>query len=144
MSSLPKLAQLEFGIEEITVAPHMGKSYLFDFDTGRLVIRNGNLVKIQGLDVLLQWVNMTLRTEKKRYKVYKDTDYGVQLENLIGSNFKQSFIDAEIKREVLESLLQNPFIIGIKDWVFDRKGAKMNVWFTIITRLGQSEVTFDV
>lgn len=140
----PKITELQFEQQLTEDLPQMGKSFLFDFETGELVIIDGKLLPIEGLEALKQWVNMTLRTEKYRFKIYEDTEYGVTLEDLIGSNLPQQFIEAEIKREVTESLLRHPLITEITQWTFTRKKSWMFISFSIVSPLGESEVTYDV
>ena len=131
---LPKIAELELNTQEIPEdLPPIGKSFLFDFDKGDFVIRNGKLVEIRGLEVLKQWITKVLKTERFRFRIYEDVEYGVTLEDLIGSNLPRAFIEAEIKREVTSSLLRHPHIQSVEEWSFERDGKWMRIFFRVIT-----------
>ena len=95
----------------------VGKSFLFDFTAGEFVIRDGKLVECNGMEAIKTWIEKILRTEKGRFTIYSGTDYGCHLEDLIvGSNFSAAFIESELKREVSDSLMQNPQIKSISNF----------------------------
>lgn len=99
----------------------MGKSFLFDFDTGDFVVQDGKLVECNGMEAVRVWIEKILRTEKGRFRIYEDTDYGCRIEDLlIGSNYPVSFIEAELKREIEEALLQNPRITAVSNFSLER------------------------
>ena len=77
------------------------KSYLFDFDSGDFVVRDGKLVDCDGIDAIKGWIEKILRTENGRYSIYADTEYGCHLEDLIiGNSYTVEFIEAELKRVI--------------------------------------------
>lgn len=139
---LPKIAELEFNIEQTETVPKIGKSFLFDFEKGDFMRMDGKLVEVTGVEALKVWIHKTLRTEKFRFKVYEGTEHGVTLEDLLGSNLPQPFIEAEIKREVTESLTAHPFINSIENWQFTRIGSRMVINFTAVTVYGEGEVSY--
>ncbi|RIJ65537.1 DUF2634 domain-containing protein [Rummeliibacillus sp. POC4] len=144
---LPDIAELEFNTdttEQSKDLPKLGKSFLYDFDKGDFVIKDGKMVEIHGVEVLKQWILKVLKTERFRFKIYENIEYGVTLEDLIGSGFPRSFIEAEIKREVTASLILHSYIESVEDWTFERDGKWMKVWFTVVTIEGafEMEVTF--
>ena len=131
---LPKIAELEFNMEPLNRdLPPIGKSFLYDFDKGEFAIKYGRLVEIRGLAVLKQWIEKVLKTEKFRFRIYDGVEYGVALEDLIGSNLPRAYIEAEIMREVTESLLHNIYIQGVEEWDFERDGKRMRIFFRVIT-----------
>lgn len=144
---LPDIAELEFNTdttEQSKDLPKLGKSFLYDFDKGDFVIKDGKMVEIHGVEVLKQWILKVLKTERFRFKIYENIEYGVTLEDLIGSGFPRSFVEAEIKREVTASLILHSYIESVEDWTFERDGKWMKVWFTVVTIEGafEMEVTF--
>ena len=87
------------------------KTYLFDFETGEFVIRDGKMVECDGVDAIKVWIEKIIRTEKNRFSIYDGTEYGCHIEDLvIGNNYTAEFVEAELKREIEDSLLQNPMI----------------------------------
>ena len=72
------------------------KSYLFDFENGDFVVRDGNLIECDGIESIKIWIEKILRTEKGRYPIYDNTEYGCHLEDLIiGNSYTAEFIEAE-------------------------------------------------
>lgn len=131
----PEITELEFDVEEVTESyVPMGKSYLYDFKRGEFVIRNGKQIEVFGKDALKVWIEKVLRTEYGRFCIYKNEEYGVVLEDLIGSNHPQSFVESEIKREVTLALLRHQDIIAIEQWSFTRDGRWMRITFVVVQR----------
>lgn len=138
---LPEIADLEFENDELLEEdePTIGKSFLFDFKKGDFVMKDGKLVVLEGIEALKMWIIKVIRTEKFRFRIYENTEfendeqYGVMLEDLIGSNFDREFIEAEIEREVTEALLLHEYIISVDEWQFERNSKKMTVSFAVTT-----------
>lgn len=111
-----------------------GKSFLFDFTAGDFVVRNGKLVECDGRDAIRVWIEKILRTEKGRFKIYDDTDFGCRLEDLlIGSNYTAAFIEAELKREIEDALLQNPNISAVSNFSLERTASGIIVRLEVET-----------
>lgn len=145
--TLPKITELEF--EESFVPdelPPLGINFLYDFDKGDFVYRDGKLVELYGIESLKMWIMKVMKTERFRFRVYDDTEYGILIEDLIGSNLPRAYIEAEIKREVTSSLVLHPYIDDIQEWTFERDGKWMRVRFRVITPIGafEQEVTYRV
>ena len=111
-----------------------GKSFLFDFTAGDFIIRDGKLVECKGIDAIKVWIEKILRTEKGRFRIYNDTDYGCRTEDLIvGSNYPIAFIEAELKREVEDALLQNPNILSVSNFNIERTASGITVSMEVET-----------
>ena len=120
-----------------TVASNGTKTYLFDFDRGDFVIRDGKLVVCDGVEAIRVWIEKIIRTEKSRYPIYDGTEYGCHLEDLIiGNNYTVEFIEAELKREIEEALLQNPQISNVSGFQLVRDANSITV--TLEVYLGES------
>lgn len=138
---LPSIVDLEFENEELAEedVPTIGKSFLFDFKKGDFVMKDGKLVVLEGIEALKMWIVKVIRTEKFRFRIYENTgfeddeQYGVMLEDLIGSNFDREFIEAEIEREVTEALMLHEYIVSVDEWQFERNSKKMTVLFAVTT-----------
>ena len=108
------------------------KSFSFDFSLGDFVIQDGGLAPCDGIDAIKVWIEKILRTEKDRFKMYKDTNYGCKLEDLIvGGNYPTSFIESELKREIEDALLQNTQIKSISNFTITRNTSSITVGFTV-------------
>lgn len=139
---LPKITELEFDNVDVTEdLPPIGKSFLFDFDKGEFVMRNGKMVELHGVESLKMWIRKVLKTERFRFQIYENVPYGVLLEELIGLNLPRAFIEAEIEREVTESLLLSPYIDRVIGWTFKRDGKWLRVFFQVVSPMYS---TFDM
>lgn len=132
---LPEIAQLQINITDNNDLPYIGKSFLFDFENGDFILRDGRLVEVSDTEALKVWIEKILRTEKYRYKVYEREDkkeYGVVLEDLIvGNNFPYSFVEAELKREITEALTKNPLIQFLSDWKIEKENPLLKISFKV-------------
>jgi hypothetical protein len=139
---LPQITELEFKIEETSKdLSSIGKSFQFDFKTGEFVIKDGRLIKIKEIEALKQWIKKVIRTEKFRFKIYEEIEYGVTVEDLIvGHDYPQLFVESEIKRELTESLLRHPMINSLSNWKITKNNPKVTIEFTVNLRNG---VTFN-
>ena len=120
-----------------------GKSFLFDFEKGDFVVQNGKLVKCDGMEAIKVWIEKILRTEKNRFEIYEDTEYGCQIEDLlIGNNYPVAFIESELKREIEDALLQHPKITAISNFTLERGTNSITVSLEVKTNdAGTNTVT---
>lgn len=116
-----------------------GKSFLFDFSEGDFVIEDGKLKEIDSLEALEMWITKILKTEKNKFKIYNNTDYGASLIELITSDLPMPFIKSEIEREITEILLQNSNIKSVQNFKFERNKRLLTVSFDCNTIYGTSE-----
>ncbi|MEK5070790.1 DUF2634 domain-containing protein [Sporosarcina sp. FSL K6-1508] len=142
MSNLPEITELEFGeVEFEEELEPIGKTFLYDFDKGDFVMRGGKLVELFELDSLKMWILKIMKTESFRFRIYEETVYGTSIESLIGSSLPRAYIEAEIAREVTESLLLSPYINRLEGWQFERDGKWMRINFKVISPMYN---TFDM
>lgn len=128
----PELTTLEEEIVE-TDRVFNGRSFLFDFQKNDFVYRNGSLVEVEGKDALKVWIEKVIRTEKFRFSIYEDIDYGVTIEDLFGNNLPQEFVESELKRELTEAIIVNPYIEDLTEWTLVKEGSKWTIGFTVVT-----------
>ena len=122
------------------------KSYLFDFTTGDFALRDGKLIECDGIDAIKVWIEKILRTEKGRYPIYDNTEYGCHLEDLIiGNSYTAEFIEAELKREIEDALKQNPRITSVTDFKITRNKNAITVNLEVVLNdEGRNTVTVTV
>ena len=115
-----------------------GKSFLFDFEAGEFVIKDGKPVEINGFDALKIWIDKVLRTPANKYEVYiKKDEYGIEdLKELISSDFPFQFIKSEIERLIKETLIKNTAIKSIQNFKFERNKRLLTVSFDCYTIYG--------
>ena len=115
-----------------------GKSFLFDFETGEFVIKDGKPVEATGYDALKIWIDKILRTPANKYDVYiKKDEYGIEdLKELITSDLPYPFIKSEIERLIKETLLKNTAIKSVQNFKFERNKRLLTVSFDCYTIYG--------
>ena len=109
------------------------KSYMFDFGNGDFVVRDGKLIECDSIDAIKVWIEKILRTEKGRYPIYDNTEYGCHLEDLIiGNSYTAEFIEAELKREIEDALKQNPQITSVTNFNITRNTNAITVTLEVV------------
>lgn len=136
---LPEITQLEINLNQEEDLPTAGKSFLFDFTLGEFVLKDGKLVELVDTESIKMWIQKVLRTEKFRFKVYEDINYGLTIEDLIvGHDYSQAFIESEIKREVTEALSNHPMIQSLTEWEIVKDNPTLRIAFTVNLVNGQT------
>lgn len=97
---------------------NIGRSFIFDFETGKFLIEDGQIKETTELQALEQWIQLCLQTYTDKFNIYKNTGFGCNIEDMIGIRL-DAFAESELKREIEEGLLKNKQIesvnnIGIK------------------------------
>jgi len=136
----PDIAQLEFKQSDPAQPIDLGKSFKFDFTAGDFILSDGKLVAIKDIEAIKVWVHKILMTEKFKFQIYKRTDgdeYGVTLEDLIGTILPRSFVEAELKREIKEAVTRHPRIASISNLTIERDGNLLKISFKINLTDGQ-------
>ena len=109
------------------------KSYMFDFENGDFIVRDGKLIECDSIDAIKVWIEKILRTEKGRYHIYDSAEYGWHLEDLIiGNSYTAEFIEAELKREIEDALKQNPQITSVTNFNITRNTNAITVTLEVV------------
>lgn len=109
------------------------KSYMFDFENGDFIVRDGKLIECDSIDAIKVWIEKILRTEKGRYKIYDNTEYGCHLGDLIiGNNYTAEFIEAELKREIGDAIKQNTQITSVTNFNITRNINAITVTLEVV------------
>lgn len=124
-----------------------GKSLHFDFGRGDFVVKDGKPSVLDGIAALKIRVEKVLKTEKFKFKIYETgikSEYGVTLLELVNSGFPQFFIQAEMQREITEALSNDPEILSIDGFEFNRDKRTLSINFNINSIYGSinQEVRF--
>lgn len=117
-----------------------GKTFLYDFVIDDFIYKNGAPVEVEGKEALRVWIEKLIRTEKFKFKIYENVDYAIKIEDLIGSTLPRGFIESELKRELTEAILKNPFIENLTNWNFEKDGSKWIISFEVVTVDGVFEM----
>ena len=122
------------------------KSYMFDFENGDFVVRDGKLIECDSIDAIKVWIEKILRTEKGRCPIYDNTEYGCHFEDLIiGNSYTAEFIEAELKREIEDALKQNSQITSVTNFKITRNKNAITVTLEVVLNdEGRNIVTVTV
>lgn len=137
------LTNEDMEISERDARTFNGTTFLYDFKKGDYVYRNGAPIIVEGQKALEIWIEKVIRTERFKFRIYDNVEYGVTIEDLIGSNLPYSFLDSEMKRELTESILKNPLIENLSEWKFEREGSLWTITFTVETMDGSFEMEVE-
>lgn len=119
---------------ETTIQPSL--TYGLDYERKRFIGFIDNEAAI------MQMVMKLLYTERYAYVIYS-SDYGVELDRLIGKDY--DFIISDIERTIAEALLMDDRIISITDFKFNKTGIdQMEVSFLVNSILGQLNIDTEV
>ncbi len=111
------------------------KEYVIDFTTGQLTGRIA-----EGIEAVKVWAWLALQTPRYRYYIYS-WDYGQEYESLIGQGFSAGYTSMELERMTEECLSVNPYIEGIENFTCEKEEERVQLSFTLVTTLGDTEVT---
>ncbi len=120
----------------------LGRCFLFDYDTGNFVLKDGRLVECTEVEAVEQWIKLILQTYKDKYNVYKGTDFYCNIEDLVGQK-PNGFIFSELKREITEALLKHRYIKSVDDFEFTNEREKTIINFTV-TLIDDTALTQEV
>lgn len=116
----------------------VGRNMRFDFKLKRFVIEDGVNVETNQVDAIKQWIELFIRTELNKFRIYSDT-FGLNLDKLVGYRLPRSFIVSEIKRRITDGILNKvPCTESVSNWRFD----KGTFSFTVKTNTGE-EVKYE-
>lgn len=93
------------------------KDILFDFESKKVVVKDGNTVVASKKQQLQQWIYLLINTEMEKFNVYKDTEFGIVfLYAMRGHEYYSSgFTIAQIKDELTEKIEKNSSIQKVED-----------------------------
>lgn len=115
----------------------LGKVFLFDFSKKRHVLKDGKPVLATYEQAITQWLTMLLITETGKYKVYRESGFGLELHRFIGKrDIPVGVILSEVSRQIEEKALEHPEIEALEDFEMERDGNKATISFTVITKKG--------
>lgn len=106
----------------------LGRCFLIE--DNQFAVESGNLITIDNITAIKQWIKIVLCTEKDKYEIYKGTGYYCNIKDLIG-NRPNSFIVSELQREISETLSKHRYIKSISDFKTSFEKDKLTATFTV-------------
>jgi len=113
----------------------LGRVFLMKFNGNKatIILENGKPKEATtNKEKVKMYVQMLIRTELRKYKVYKDTDFGMTYFKYLGNKqLPTGFINSEFKREIEEKVTVLSVVNSISNFSSAMKGTVLQVDFTI-------------
>lgn len=136
MAIFPTIAStaVDTTIDDTTIIKDRGINFLFNFNTGEFVMKDGKLVGLTGDAAVIFWIEKTLRTEYEKALCYWNTDYGFGLDHFIGSTLPPDIIKLQFDDNIKQALLQHERIKEINNLTLTKEAeeSKVDVTFEIV------------
>lgn len=133
-----------------------GSDLSFDFETGDIVLSDGDAELKDGEDALAKWIEKALRTRARVYEIYDtgeetesdEDDYDDEIEDVYGSQLADIMQENGIKRSLKLALIQrniesvlsvHPDITAVSSFEFSQTGRILTVSFTVSSDYGEKE-----
>lgn len=120
------------------------KEFAWDFDKDCFVMnKDGSHKIVEKNEAIKLWVMHVLRVERYRYMAYFD-DYGIELEQFVGTGPNDKQRASQLYQYVKEGLLVNPYILDVTamSTKLDHKKITMNL--QLETVYGSTSVGIEV
>lgn len=116
------------------------KEIEFDFKSKRVVIKDGKVAFLDEVHRVKQWVELLLRTELGKYRVYDDTEFGIlSLYKLRGNSFFNTpFGVSELERELKEKIENKKEVKEVVNFSVNIDFNTLKISFTIKLKSGNT------
>jgi hypothetical protein len=120
---------------QTTVDLPVFKELALNFNTGQLEMRGGQYYYVEKNEALKVWIWKALHSSRFAYLAYS-TNYGNEINTLIGRYLAKQLLYSELKRMIEEALLCNPYITSLTNFEVEQKGATVYCTFEVNTIYG--------
>lgn len=116
------------------------KEMAIDFETGEPIMKNNEIVTLEGSEALKVWIWKVLETERYKYKAYTD-NYGNELKEQLGTIYDKTIKDAILENEIRECLGVNPYITRLHSFSIETPEGMQHpyIYFSVDTVYGTIE-----
>lgn len=118
------------------------REYAYDYANNRLLLKNGQTYLVEGNEALRIWIFKALATERFRYTAY-DSDFGCEIDTLIGSPLHGDIAKSELKRFIVEALMVNPYIEELGNFQISQTGSGVRAEFDCATIYGPDKISWE-
>ncbi len=126
----------DFGTSEIEKEKKVlgYKEPLFDFETGKMIIKDGKVVYGDKKKNIEQWIRLLILTQVDKFKVYQGANFGMlDLYNLIGNNYLMTpYGIAELERELKEKISEKNGVDKVINIEVQPDFNKVNIKMTVL------------
>lgn len=122
--------------QENQIEIDLGTTFLFDFDKGEFVIRNGRLVELNDIEALKMWIIKIIKTEKNEYEIYDiypdepEYQYGTLTEFAVGKVLTDE-IKIQLQENIEQSVTRHPRVAFLSEWKFEKIKDKLTIYFKV-------------
>lgn len=139
MGILPEINFIDYSKQVAEIQKETnGKTFLIDFKKGKMLRKNGKLIKTDDERAVRMWLEKVLLTEKYKWNIYKSNgtnQYGMTYKaNLQGQRFPTPVLYSEFIRELKETILKNKQIIEIKNIDIQLIKHTLETKFTVVLK----------
>lgn len=93
------------------------REYAYDYEKNCLKTRGRHTYLVEKDEALKIWLYHALRVARYRYEAHS-TEYGNELEELLGRGESREILESEIIRYIKEAVMVCPYIQEISDFAF--------------------------
>ena len=111
------------------------KELAFDFESCQLKTKGGQYYYVEKNEAIKVWIWKALHSSRYTYLAYS-TNYGNEINTLIGRYLAKQLLYSELKRMLEEALLCNPYITSLSDFQIEQKGSRVECLFAVNTVYG--------
>lgn len=123
---------------EIDSSEGFGRVFFIDFKNGRLstVIENGRPKECTSLqEKVRSFINVMLRTEVDKYKVYEGSGFGLYYKKYLGNRSAHlGFIRSEMRREIEEQLSRLKVFESLENFSLEKNGSQLFIEFEVVLK----------
>lgn len=139
MGILPEINFIDYSKQVAEIKKETnGKTFLIDFKKGKMLRKNGKLIKTDDERAVRMWLEKVFLTEKYKWNIYKGNginQYGMTYKaNLQGQRFPTPVLYSEFIRELKETILKNKQIIEIKNIDIQLIKHTLETKFTVVLK----------
>jgi hypothetical protein len=120
---------------QATVDLPVFKELAFDFETEQLKTKGGQYFYVEKNEAIKIWIWKALHASRFAYLAYS-TNYGNEINTLIGRYLAKQLLYSELKRLIEEALLCNPYITSLTEFEVEQKGSQVYCTFSVNTIYG--------
>jgi phage baseplate assembly protein W len=99
--------------EERPRSPAIGMEPVLDWTSLEFFrTERSDVLRVEGPDAVVEWATKAVNTPRGVYPIYS-SDYGSNLQDLLGQNLSSTVLYAEVARSITECLLVHPRIVAV-------------------------------
>lgn len=115
----------------------------YDYERERLNINPiGQAIEGDAIEAYRFWVIKCLLTERHKYLAYSD-DFGVEIEEIIRTNYPRGIAESEMQRTVTEALEVDERTLSVDNFEFEWSGDALYVDFLVESIYGSDFYRYE-